>query len=515
MSKALNWFNGPSEESSRTVLRLFWALLAIGSCALLYFQHLAFLDTPNHLTRYYLLTRDYNTPFYNQFFLDNFKLIPNIGVDAIMFVLGRIVDASLAIRLVFVFCFLSFSIGFAQINKVRNDGGFSPTILLLPIIALSYSVFLGFLNFSLGLSLLPWAILVFETKKESIGKWAVIALWTIILFFSHLLTAVLFVYITGLLILFRSKGTERRGMFLKLFSQLVLILILYKLSSTSASNEHGTIVFSTVSEKIKYLLAFLVYGPWWKITTVAFFASFFIAFVFGKSSIKKEDLVVVAGIVLFYLACPFGFKITANMDGRLPTLIFALAVAFATANNKSRTYQSLMVPSFVLATLAHFICVFDAVRVSHNEVLVMRRILKQVPSGSVLLPYSLNHTGNNRRDEWYPAFFMTPFFTSIDRPVVIIGTFAFASQQPIVFRKEIMKTGFSAPMPKSGESLTDQVKPLNNWKENKAIAFRSVGINKIYVLLINHKRTGFEGIDYPNVISQDQTYCLLTLPLGM
>ena len=102
-------------------------------------QGLPFLDYPNHLARYYMLTRDFGTPLYNQYYANNFRIIPNIGVDFLMAGLGRVVDPAIGLRLLLAgtICFACY--GYSKLSRLRNIGDWHPALIILPVTLFSFS----------------------------------------------------------------------------------------------------------------------------------------------------------------------------------------------------------------------------------------------------------------------------------------------------------------------------------------------------------------------------------------
>jgi hypothetical protein len=273
-----------------------------------------------------MLTRDYDTPLYNQYYANNFRIIPNIGVDFLMAGIGRIVDPALGLRLLLAgtICFASY--GYAKLSRLRNNGDWHPALIILPVTLFSFSFVLGFLNFVLASSMLPYAIYLYEKYERRGARMVIILTSVLILFFCHMMVAVLLLLIIFSKLIAAQKSKERMIGIATVVGSLVLLTVLYKLSSVS--EEHSVVILSTVAEKFKFFFSSLAFGPWWAITNGLSFLALGILFYFGYPALEKSDRILLLTLFIFYILCPEGFKLSGNFDGRVPPLIFSFILAF-------------------------------------------------------------------------------------------------------------------------------------------------------------------------------------------
>lgn len=484
------------------------------SCALLLtFQNLPFLDYPNHLSRYYMLTRDFDTPLFRQYYETNFRIIPNIGVDLVMGLLGRIVDPALGLRLLLCGTVCLSSFGYAKLSLKRNDGRWHPALILLPLTFFSYSLVLGFLNFVFASALLPIGVYWFERFDKQSARTSLVFIFTMVLFFCHMFAAVLFLAIIATKLVFESKGNSRTIGLANIAVTFLVMVALYKLSTVS--DEHSAIVMTPFLTKIKYLFSFMVIGPFWKVTSGLAFLGFAIIFGLWFKPMPREDKWLIGALLLVFAACPEGFKLSGNFDGRIPAILFSFLIAFARFQPENQPKWRNLAP-FIFAIIAttNLASLFVVIRKSDVEARKIRGILQVVPAGDALFIADLSTWRELHRDTWYPTHRMLPFYTAIDRPLFISGMFTYPSQQPVVLRKELKQVGFATNTNPEGTPIEEQINLAMNRLDEKFAMLRKVGVRSAWVIFINYQSSGFPNfMAAPKDVSfeakyQDETYTL-------
>ena len=466
-------------------------------------QGLPFLDYPNHLARYYMLTRDFGTPLYNQYYANNFRIIPNIGVDFLMAGLGRVVDPAIGLRLLLAgtICFACY--GYSKLSRLRNIGDWHPALIILPVTLFSFSFILGFLNFVLASSLLPYAIYLYEKHEGRTTRIAIVLASVLILFFCHMMVAVLFL----LVIIAAPKSKEKAVGIATVVGSLVLMAVLYKLSSVS--EEHSVIVLSTVAEKFKFFFSSMAFGPWWMISNGLSFLALAVLFFLGYPALEKQDRVLLLSLFVFYILCPEGFKLSGNFDGRVPPLIFSLIIATSKLKpfQVGNRFQILTYGLFAVLTV-NLVSVFAVIRRSDVEAHKMRDILMKVPTGEALFIADISQWSAIHRGHWYPAYKMMPFYTAMDRPLFISGIFTFSSQQPIVLKPGLEKLGFATQIYKPSDSVDFQVKKSMSDLQTRFELLKSIGVKQSWVFFVNYESTGYDGVQVPGTVYVDRNYLL-------
>ena len=498
----------PHSRDLNQIIKILFLLGVLFSCLiLLVHQGLPFLDCPNHLSRYYFLTRDFGSPLYNQYYTSNFKIIPNIGVDVLMALIGRVVDASLGLRLLLCGTILSASLGYAKLSLRRNEGRWHPALILIPLTLFSFSMVLGFLNFVLAASILPWAIYLYEKHESLRIRFAVVFVFTMILFFCHLMVAVLLLIMIGSKLLTAPKGKDKLAGFGSILFSMVVMAALLKTSTVSG--EGSQIVFSTVVEKFKFFFSCMSFGPWWMVVNGLTYLGFLALILTKNANIDRDDRVLLIVLFAFYLVCPFGFKITANMDGRIPAILFSLFLATARFKPNAESSQ-VRVVSFGLAAalFANLASIYAVVHRGDQEAKKMRTILSAIPTGDSLFIGDISQWRADHRANWYPAYRMLAYYTAIDRPLFISGMFVYPSQQPIILKPGLEGLGYATRSHEMGASVSQQVNEALDELKPRQLMMKSIGVKQSWFFFVNYESTGYDGISIPGTVYQDKNYLL-------
>ena len=494
---------------SQKLIRVFYFLGIVISCLIiLLHQNIPFPDYPNHLARYYLLTRDYNSALYSQFYANNFRIIPNVGVDVLMAGIGRIVEPALGLRLLVCAMITASSLGFAKLSMLRNDGKLNPCMVLFPVLTFSFSLILGFLNFVLAASLLPWAIYLYENARFIKYRSLTITLFTLVFFFFHLMIAVLWTLIILAKLVLEDKSRSRLIAVATVALTVIGMVVLYKFSSVS--DEHSTVAFSSIYSKIKYFFGFIAYGPWWPLTSGLALIGFAILGFQKYFVITKDDKLVLLVLFLFYLVCPFGFRITANMDARSPPIILTLLLAMARPNqDRSNSNPTLLVSILFGIVMVNLTSVFVIVNKGDREADRMRSILKQIPAGDSLFIADVSQWNMRHRENWFPSYKMLAYFTAIDRPLFISGIFTFPSQQPVIMKPGLEDLAYASPDFPQHTPVPKQVDTIMAQIASRREKLKSIHVKSSWVFFVNYEVSGYDNVNIPGVVFRDKNYLLV------
>lgn len=507
-----------NKANHRLIQGLFLAGILVSCALLLGFENLPFLDYPNHLARYYLLTRDFNTPLFHQYYDTNFRIIPNVGVDLLMAGIGRVVDPALGLRLLLCGTVCLWSFSFAKLSLKRNEGQWHPALILLPLTYFSFSLILGFLNFVFAASLIPLGIYGYEKLARRSAKLQLVFLLALVLFFCHMMAAVLFLAIIATKVLSEERDRTRLIGIGTVILTLGFIAALYKLSSVS--NEHSAIVWTPVLTKIKYFFSFMVVGPWWMATTFLAFVGFAAVLLKTYKGISRSDRYVLLMLLGFFIICPEGFKLSGNFDARMPAIVIGFLLGFAVLPkpiSAPKRRWSVYVLGFALIVGVSFASLFSVIRRSDGEARKMRSILREIPENDAMFIADVSAWEGAHRDNWYPAYRMLPFFTAIDRPLFVSGIFTFPSQQPVVLKSSLKELGFVSSMPPKGTPVADQVDQIGKDLQYRLSLLRGEGITHAWVFFVNYQSTGFPSEDPHFLVDSvkskymDSTYRLVYL----
>ena len=171
-------------------------------------------DLGGHLGRYVIQLDAGRDPQLAQWYTFHWLLIPNLGVDLLVQVLGPLLGAETAVRtVVFATAFLQ-AFGLLAVSRVVH-GRITPfAIFALPFVY-AHSLLYGFLNYTLALGLLWCSLALWIAMSErstARRRWAVFALIATVMWVCHLVGWALLCIAAGSQELVRQH--ERKGKFI-------------------------------------------------------------------------------------------------------------------------------------------------------------------------------------------------------------------------------------------------------------------------------------------------------------
>lgn len=161
-------------ESPQAVLPLklsliLFAIFVIAILPLLTAPVLPLIDFYNHIARYHVLSHLDAEPFLQQNYQANWLILPNIGIDAIVVGLSRLLPGGFGPHATIIMIFSVQYWGLLCFHRALT-GQTSPLVALL-IVPLLYSFIFnwGFANFLLGLGLVFWAAAWWLTQRHRLA----------------------------------------------------------------------------------------------------------------------------------------------------------------------------------------------------------------------------------------------------------------------------------------------------------------------------------------------------------
>ncbi|MEI8283237.1 MAG: hypothetical protein WCG75_12590, partial [Armatimonadota bacterium] len=287
--------------------RLYWFIVAISAFGLYLTKYLPFHDLPNHLARYYVLTRDADLASTKDLYSVHFGLTPNLGVDIISTVLGRFIDPALVVRGLLLIALGAWSLGIYLLSVRRNDGRCSPVIFFAPLMFFNVSVLMGYLNFAFAASFIP-LIYCFAETIEAPRKRAIFLFITVLLtYFGHMMASLII-----LALMFYKGFVERKspvGKATLAASALVTVLIgiLFKIGSVASETKQWR--FTTPLNKLWLIRSAFEVGPKLYLCTSILFGILALLFVFRVVKLKRDDLPVILFFLVLFLICPYGLEL--------------------------------------------------------------------------------------------------------------------------------------------------------------------------------------------------------------
>lgn len=395
----------PSDFSGVQISVLLFVLVLLVSIPIWTYTIPPLSDYPNHLARMHVIASGGSDPNLSQFYEVDWQIIPNLMMDLVVPLLGRIMNIYLAGQ---VFLFLSFLViitGAMALN--RSLFGHWSALPLATVPLLFNGVFLiGTTNYIFGIGVALWALaswVILEGKPWAL-RLAVSTLCVVAVFFCHLFA--LGLYGLGLLAfeltkLWRTRGKPLPPRLIRFFASGIPFLVVIplmvasptlKLASENSWEPRGKIdglifVFETYSDLVALaMMVVFVVGLIWTARR-------------GILNMHPVGwgLLIVGGIV--YVAMPRVLFASYMADQRLP-----IAIAFMVAGCLDLKLHRRIVRRAFIATIL-LLLAMRAIEVNvfwsqlSTSTTELRYSIKKIKRGSkVLVAYEDASTGSDVRD---------------------------------------------------------------------------------------------------------------------
>jgi hypothetical protein len=395
----------PLPDVFRRLLRsepyIFLLLLLVHVSVLFRYEWYPTLDGPAHL---------YNAILIKQILLGNEFLArylefssfpePNWSGHALMAVLSLFLPANWVEKGMVLIIFTFTAYGFRAFVRTQTDRPTFAPLLIFPFLC-SFTLRIGFFNFSLSIAILLW-LLTWWVKQGSSSTWRTAAqlfLFLGLLYFSHALTAIIGI---GVVLLwsstkaFEDRSFQWRSLKTPIIASLPCLLLIVVFISRSGGN--GYIKFETAVHLLKVAadgVPFtLHYGPamiWAARVIAATLLLFTIMILIDRyrrsSAIVRSDLWLLCAIVaaIGYFVLPDSVASGGIMSVRYLLFFYVFLVLWLAVQQWRFAFTLLLIP-YLAADLF-------LVRVDHRftaeldrDVANMRAALPKVRSNSAVLP---------------------------------------------------------------------------------------------------------------------------------
>ena len=351
------------------------------------------LDYPNHLARMEVLAHGAGDPILSRMYATQWRILPNIAMDAIMPAMLDLMPLDVAGR-----CFIALALLLPFLGSVVlhaslfHRRSFWP--LSAALVAYNQLLFLGFLNFLIGLGLaLVGAALWVRTLQRPIIRLATAFLFAIVIFFCHLIALACY----GLLLfaLEIAMATEARpgdrlitlphpARLIGVALPFVIPAFLY-LHAPLAAAPAG--FYWSPLAKVEGVFAGFTAYSFILDGAALVFAIGTIAWCWrtARLSVARALLIAVAVLCVLYPFAPFATKGTGFIDQRLPPLASFLLFAGTLPIGLSRR-QRVIVSFGMIAIVSMRLLDIASVWYRHgDDVAAFRRVIAPIEPGSRVL----------------------------------------------------------------------------------------------------------------------------------
>ena len=484
----------------------YWLLSVFAGLLILVPRNLAFHDLANHLARYYVLTRDANLPQTQDLYSVHFGLTPNLGVDIIATVLGRFIPAEFVVKGLLLVGLIAWTLGCYLLSVSRNSGRCSPLVFLAPMLFFNVSVLMGYLNFAFTASFIPIIFYCYERIESPKRKILFLCITVLLTYFGHMLASLLILALLFYQGFQQRKVPNGRTTMISATVMTLVVGVLFKIGSVASETKQWR--FTDISNKIWMLRTTIETGPSILMYANAFDALLLLCFVTRLAKIKRDDLQVLIFLAVIYAICPFGLELVMNLDGRIVPIGLAFLVAFSVwRGSKSKVTELLIATTCFLLSLVSLFPIYKQVHDGSIEGDKVRLMAKSLEPGSLLVTVDLNLDMSGERASWDPGLRMISYYAMCEKQVIMPGIYMFATQQPITVRPGNPILDFVAT---NGERMpdVDQIERSLDKIETALGESRSFKGKTVYVLLVNHNRTGFPDTYRLKYLDQDKCVAL-------
>ncbi|PWC28391.1 hypothetical protein [Teichococcus aestuarii] len=402
-------------------------------------------DYPNHLARVDAINHWASSPGLQANYRLASFLIPNMLSDVVMLALMQVADARAAGLLLLALTFILTLGGLYLLNRAVA-GRYSVWPLLAGVFLTNEMFFWGFLNYNLGLALLPWGLAAW-LLMEGRPRWQQVVLgafFALLIFLAHLVAFGLYAVAIAALELRHAWLRRREGLgpaFLRLVasaSQFIPALVLYWAISPS----HGL----PLSPHFNFS-AFVKLSPFTRLlssgnphadaaASLISVAALVLALTMRQVRLHPGLLLVAALFALLVLVLPYSAMESFFLDWRI-----AIAAAFmllaAIVPRRPRPLATAIASMVILLLLGSrsYVLAQDW-RVQGKVIGEMVAAFQRIPPGSFIIPAArypieLGDWTQTRRMRPPPEHIVA--YAMIDRQAIIPSLFAKAGQNPLVF----------------------------------------------------------------------------------
>ncbi|HSK39727.1 MAG TPA: hypothetical protein VK943_08160, partial [Arenibaculum sp.] len=402
-------------------------------------------DYPNHLARVHVISRwAENEAFRAHFDVASF-LIPNVLSDVVLLAFLPSGDVHLAGRLLLLLTFALTLGGIYLLNRVAA-GRFSVWPLFAAVFLYHEMFFWGFLNYILGLALLPWALaawMLLERRPRPV-QIGVGTAFAILIFLAHLVAFGLYAVAIA--------AIELRRVWLR--RSLGPVASVARLAGSAAQFMPSLVLYAAVSPSRALPVQFLFdYSAWGKLSPFTrvlssgnpvadltalgvALAAIVLGLATGRITLHRGLALVAAAFLLLVLTLPYSALQSYFLDSRIAIAVFFMLIAAIrpTAPGPAGIGVVTLVLLLLVASRSYVLAEdWNAQSRNYAEVIAA---FDRLPAGSLLVPgsarwFELGDWTATRRIR--PSHEHTAGYAAIERGVIVPNLFAKPGQNPLVY----------------------------------------------------------------------------------
>lgn len=418
------------QDLRRPAMALFWVLQAIAMLPVLMVKSIPFSDYSNHLARIATLVRDGNSPLFPTMYHTNFSFRPYLGFDVPAWLLSHIVGFDMAGKIFVLMVLTLWNFGLFMLARSRGNVGLAGC---LPVL-LTYNMLTiqGFLPYMMGLSLIPWYLIVFAKSSSTVRALPALILFPLAIFASHQLA--LLVFILGgfcLLLDTEAEPGQRKAQAIQLAILFVLNIVYFKLAKFG--NSSGSIEFGSFGHKLHNLVeAFLTGSLKFDLLYIAIVFAL-VGILIGTKKLVPTRLSLVFLLVPFALFVVFPNKVglAENIDYRFVLFGLSLSCAFLIPKITSVKEVRAIGACLIGLAAARSVIVGKNFRLADARIMEAREAMKALPGTPAIIVATVGEHSQWESSQWKPMSYSVANFAAVDRTAYVNTVFQEPSMMTI------------------------------------------------------------------------------------
>ena len=410
---------------SRSSRFLYWTTLCILLIILAYPLKIdtvpPLLDYPIHLARSYITIQYQYDPILRQIFEIDWRPIPNLASDIILFFLGRLFEIETAGRLLLLICLVITVLGVMCLHRV-NFGywGWWPLLTVIP--AYHGALTAGFINYSIGIALMPLFLALSKMLRQHQLGYQIIAnsCSALILYFCHVISTGLFgIFLLGCKLWDFSKMTasnrkKRKVNLAALILPFILPAILYinhSLSEVFEREDPSIIGAWDLNARVRGLAMPFMSGEY----VLDFICLFFFILLFGflmttrRLAVDSSLLIGISIATVLFFVLPSRLLDAAFITDRLPIAITLIIIASTNPLRIKNRHAALIAALVLVMVVGRASSITTSWTESSEYYLRLEKAARMVERGSAVMILSpMTGVGDKGFSFWHEIRMTSP-----------------------------------------------------------------------------------------------------------
>ncbi len=414
----------------------------------------AMVDYPNHLARMYVLAAA-GTPDRSPYYVVAWGLYPNLAMDLIVPLLGRLIGVEAATKTFLLSSQILVVTGAIAIEwVVKGRHAIAGFAALLTLYGLPFAM--GFVNFEFGLGISLWGIAAWLAfvKKSWPARLALHSVFVLLLFLAHFFALGIYGLTIGCYELWGlwSRRFDARRAAALVFLMAGPVLLLLGIMVMAGGAIGGSRTEWDVASKVGWvLLAINGYSAPLSAASVVMLA--LLMYVLYRNrllSISAAGRWIAAGFLIVFLALPFRLLDTAFADARMVVAAACVLPAFMTLEIPNPRVGGALIAAVAAIALANVAFVTQLWRGYDADYAAFKRSFAMIERGSrVLVGHSGTAPDPPEDLSEYPAYH-APTLAVHFAKALVPTLFTYPGKQPIevvpAFRRLAITQGGPAPL---------------------------------------------------------------------